>query len=332
MNIRVGLIGAGVMGADHASILTTSVGGSTVMAVSDPDAARAKAVADASDATVIDDPLDLIADERVDAVLIASPDPTHQPLTLACLAAGKPVLCEKPLAETATGCREIVNAEVALGRRLIQVGFMRRFDPGYMAMKTRYETGDFGAALILHCIHRNAAALSYTNSETLFANSAVHEFDISRWLFDDDIARVSVVTPRSSALADMVDPQIILCHMAGGAVVDAEVFMNAQYGYDVDAELVCERGTISLRPPADISLRQDGIVGVSRSADWRLRFAAAYRRELQAWIAAIRDGGTAGASAWDGLAATAVAEAGLAALKMGAPADVRLGERPDLYA
>ncbi|WP_421725700.1 Gfo/Idh/MocA family protein [Bauldia sp.] len=332
MTIRVGLIGAGVMGADHASILTAAVGGSTVAAVSDADSDRAKAVADVSGATVIDDPLDLIIDERVDAVLIASPDPTHKPLTLACLATGKPVLCEKPLAETAAECREIVDAEVALGQQLIQVGFMRRFDPGYVAMKERYATDDLGTALILHCIHRNAAALSYTNSETLFANSAVHEFDISRWLLEDDIARVSVVTPRSSALANMVDPQIILCHMAGGAIVDAEVFMNAQYGYDVDAELVCERGTISLRPPADIRLKQEGIAGVGRSADWRPRFAAAYRQELQAWIGAIREGTTVGASAWDGFAATAVAEAGLEALKTGAPADVRMGDRPGLYA
>lgn len=320
------------MGADHAQILSTSVGGATVTAVSDPDAARAADVARASGASVIPEPLELIADDRVDAVLIAAPDPTHKPLTLACLAAGKPVLCEKPLAPTSGACLEVVAAEVAAGRRLVMVGFMRRFDPGYLAMKAALASGDLGAALIFHCVHRNATATPYTTSEALIANSAVHEFDIARWLLDQEVVRVTVVTPRASALGGMKDPQILILHMADGSVVDAEIFVNAQYGYDVRGEVVCERGTVSLTPPNDVALRHAASEGFAHPADWRPRFADAYRQELQAWIAMINGGPPAGASAWDGYAATAVAEAGLRSLANGMPADVSLEPRPALYA
>jgi myo-inositol 2-dehydrogenase / D-chiro-inositol 1-dehydrogenase len=332
MTIRVGLIGAGVMGADHARILSTAVGGSALTAVSDADARRADAVAKAFGGSVIAEPEALIRDDTVDAVLIASPDPTHKPLVLACLAAGKPVLCEKPLATSTEDCLEIIGRETALGRRLVQVGFMRRFDPGYGAMKTRLLGGGLGKALMFHCIHRNAVAAPYSSSEGLIANSAVHEIDIARWLLDGEVARVTVVAPRPTSLAAMQDPQLVLLHMADGSVVDIEVFVNAQYGYDVRGELVCEKGTVSLVPPTDIVTREAGSEGFIHPADWRARFAAAYRLELQAWIDAQRDGTPVGASAWDGYAATAGADVGIEALHTGAPAEVRLEPRPSLYA
>ena len=137
MDLRIGVIGAGIMGGDHALTLARSVKGAALAAISDTDGARAAAVAAASGADRVHaDARDLIADPTVEAVLIASPDPTHERLVLACLAAGKPVLCEKPLAPTIEGCLRIVAAETALGRRLVQVGFMRRFDPGYLEMRS----------------------------------------------------------------------------------------------------------------------------------------------------------------------------------------------------
>ncbi len=331
MTIRVGLIGAGVMGGDHARILSTSVNGARLAAVSDADSNRATAIADAYGATAFPDAERLIADDSVEAVIVASPDPTHKPLVLACLAAEKPVLCEKPLGLSTGECLEIVGKETALGRRLVQVGFMRRFDPGYVAMKAALDSGDLGAALMFHCVHRNTTASPYTTSEALITNSAVHEMDIVRWLFGSEVVRVTVVTPRPTRLALMQDPQLLLFHMADGAVVDVEVFVNCQYGYDVRGELVCERGTATLAPPHDIVIRQARTEGFGHPEDWRPRFVEAYRAELQAWIDSVAGGPPAGASAWDGYAATAIAEAGLAALKSGAPADVHLEARPALY-
>ena len=136
MTIRVGLIGAGIMGADHAKILSRDLPGVTLQYVCDADGLRAKSVADANGAIhAVTDPLAVIAGKDVDAVLIASPDHTHAALTKACIELGKPVLCEKPLSPNSAECLDVIAAEVKAGRRLVQVGFMRRFDPAYVEMK-----------------------------------------------------------------------------------------------------------------------------------------------------------------------------------------------------
>ena len=333
MAIGIGVIGAGVMGADHARILASSVAGAELVALSDPAADRRDTLAaDLGIKATYTDAMDLIADPKVQAVIVASPDPTHKALTLACLAVSKPVLCEKPLATSASDCLEIVRREIDFGRRMIQVGFMRRFDPGYTAMKQALVADEIGAPLIFHCIHRNKQSSGYTTSEGLIANSAVHEIDICRWLLDDEPARAIVIAPRSSRLTTVRDPQILILQMAGGAIVEIEVFINAQYGYDVRAELVGETGTISLQPRSDAVVKRGGIEGIRHGADWRPRFAAAYRIELQAWIDAIATGGATGASAWDGYAATAIADASVAALKSGEPTDIHLEPKPAFYA
>ncbi|KAB2875466.1 MAG: inositol 2-dehydrogenase [Bauldia sp.] len=331
MTIRVGLIGAGVMGADHARILSTAVSGAELAAVSDADAGRMAAVAESRGARAIADPEALIGDPAVDAVIVASPDHTHSAMVHACLAAGKPVLCEKPLAPTTTECLDIVARESKLGRRLVQVGFMRRFDPGYVAMRRQLDSGELGAALVLHCIHRNSVGGPALKSEHLIVGSAVHEFDIARWLLGEEVRHVTVIRPRRTAATEAQDPQIILLQMESGAIVDIEVFVDAQYGYDVRGELVGEKGTVSLTPPRDSLLRQARREAVALPVDWRPRFAEAYAVELQGWIASINNGVPAGASAWDGYVATAVADAGVKSLTGGGSVEVRLEPRPGLY-
>ena len=332
MTIRVGLIGAGVMGSDHARILSTAVAGAELVAVSDPDATRvAKILETCKNARSIPDPLHLIRDSGIDAVLVASPDQTHGKFVLACLDIGKPVLCEKPLAASIDECVQIIAKEQTLGRRLVTVGYMRRFDPGYVEMKRRLEQGELGAALVMHCIHRNVAASPSTTGPMLIANSAVHEFDIARFVLGREVRRVTVVAPRKTGLATLQDPQILLLEMDDGVVVDAEVFINAQYGYDVRAELVCEKGTIVLTPPHDVTVLHAAREGFAFPGDWRPRFARAYRAELQAWVEGIRTGGPIGASVWDGYVATAVAAAGVKSLASGRPVEVELQPRPGLY-
>ena len=147
MTVRVGIIGVGVMGADHARIVARETAGAKLQVLADADEMRVHALAAELGAEkAFTDPMAVINDPSVDAVLIASPDNTHQALTLACLAARKPVLCEKPLAPTASECLAVVEAETALGRRLVQVGYMRRYDPGYADMKAACRSGDFGKA------------------------------------------------------------------------------------------------------------------------------------------------------------------------------------------
>jgi myo-inositol 2-dehydrogenase / D-chiro-inositol 1-dehydrogenase len=309
VTLRVGIIGTGVMGADHARTLRDVVSGATVEAVSDADRSRAASVG----VRVVNDPIALIKDPDIDAVLIASSDATHEEFVLACLAAGKPALCEKPLAPDVAGCQRIVAAEAQLGRRLISVGFMRRYDPGYVALKRTLDAGDLGAPLLLHCVHRNVSAPDWFAGDMVITNSAGHEIDITRWLFGE-IASVTVHRPRASAAR--ADPVLLVFETISGVVVDAEVFVNAGYGYDVHCELVGQHDRATASGPV--------------TADWRDRFADAYRLELTDWVEGVRAGEARGASAWDGYVASAVARACVTAPATGRVA-VEVPPKPVLY-
>jgi myo-inositol 2-dehydrogenase/D-chiro-inositol 1-dehydrogenase len=332
VSVRVGIIGVGVMGADHARVLASHVPGAVLQAVYDADPARARAVADEAGAqSVAADPLALVRDPNIDAVLVASPDATHKELTLACLAARKPVLCEKPLAPTAAECREVLAAETKLGRRLVQVGYMRRFDPAYVDMKMQMLSGRLGAPLMFHCVHRNVSAPSWFDSRMAVSNSAVHEFDIARWMLDTELTGIQVFRPKAARPDSPGAPVFLVLETARGQLVNVEIFIDATYGYDVRGELVCEKGTVSLGAPGRTEVSLDLAHGSAYPADWRPRFADAYRLQNQAWIQAIAGGNSAGASAWDGYAAAAVAEAGLQSLAENRSVAISLVEKPALY-
>jgi myo-inositol 2-dehydrogenase / D-chiro-inositol 1-dehydrogenase len=331
MSLGIGIIGAGVMGADHARILAGNVPGAHVAALSDIDLARVEKLgAEVGARRLLTDAFAVVADPGVDAVLIASPDATHAALVHACLDAGKPVLCEKPLAVTSAECLGVVAKEAALGKQLVQVGFMRRFDPAYGEMKAALDGGTLGDALLLHCVHRNAAPAYDFAPFMAIANSAVHEIDIARWLLGAEFASVTVFRP-VARVRRIADPLLVVLETSGGPLVEIEVFINAGYGYDVRGELVCERGTVTLAAPVATELRHAGTQSFAFARDWRPRFAAAYRLELQSWVRGLAGAAYAGASAWDGYVATEVAAAGVRALESGATQPIVLAERPAFY-
>jgi myo-inositol 2-dehydrogenase / D-chiro-inositol 1-dehydrogenase len=334
MSLQVGVIGTGLMGGTHIRLLSTVVSAADVVAVSDAVPAAAERIAAEADVpTIHRHALDLIADPEVEGVVVASPAETHESFVLACLEAGKPVLCEKPLAATVDAARRVLEAEVALGRRLVQVGFMRRYDPGYADMKHRLDAGQVGAPVLVHCAHRNPAVPRSFGSDMIITDTVVHEMDTARWLLDGEIARARVYTPRSTsrAPAGVHDPLFVLFEMESGALVDVEAFVNARYGYDIRCEVVGENGTIALAPPATVRVSRDGHQGADVPGRFQERFASAYIHELQSWVTAAATGSASGPSAWDGYAAAAVSEACLASLRSGAAADVRLESRPALY-
>ena len=254
---------------------------------------------------------DLLA--GVDTLIVAAQNTRHKELVLAAAAARVPVLCEKPLATTAEACLRVIEAEVASGRRLVSLGFMRRFDPLYEELRAVLSAA--GAPLLVHCAHRNAAAPPIYTSEMLITSSAVHEIDITRWLLGEEIVAATVRAPRSTTQAPngLRDPQLVLLETASGVLVDVEVFVNARYGYDIRCEVVGEEGAVRLAEQV--------------APDFRARFATAYRRELDCWVQGLDDG----PSAWDGYAANAVADACLASLATGERAAVEMASRPRLY-
>jgi myo-inositol 2-dehydrogenase/D-chiro-inositol 1-dehydrogenase len=321
------------MGRFHVERLATSVPGAQVVAVSDVFVEGARQVGEQVGARAYADGHELIGDDQVQAVLIASPGPTHEEFTLACLAADKPVLCEKPLAPTIDACLRVLEAEAAKPRRLVQVGFMRRYDDAFRALKATVDAGRVGRPLLLHCRHRNATVPPGFTTDMMITDSVVHDIDVTRWLLGQEIVAATVLKARPSSLAPegLQDPQMVLLETAEGVLVDVESFVTCQYGYDIRYELVGESGTVSLGEQPGVQVRAEGGHHGPVPADFRERFAAAYQLELQTWVAGVLQGQVTGPSAWDGYATQAVAEAGVESQAKGGRVPVELVERPALY-
>jgi myo-inositol 2-dehydrogenase / D-chiro-inositol 1-dehydrogenase len=330
MTIRIGIIGAGIMGADHARIFAEEVPGIVLQVICDADQKRAAAVAETTGAVnVVGDPLAVINDASVDAVVIAAPDQFHAPLTLACIAAGKPVLCEKPLSQDLAECLAVLAAEEKCGKRLVQIGFMRRFDPSYAEIKSMLLRGDLGKALMFHCFHRNVSPAYDFRPEMAICNSAPHEFDVARWMLDSDIKSISIHRPPAGGATA---PVFMVLETEAGQLVNIEINISATYGYDVRGELVGEKGTAFLRAPIFTDVNLDLKQTNAYPADWRPRFVDAYRQQNRAWIKSINTGKpNLGASAWDGYCSTAVADAGVEALNTGKTVFVKQIAKPKFY-
>jgi myo-inositol 2-dehydrogenase/D-chiro-inositol 1-dehydrogenase len=331
--LRVGVIGTGMIGLDHIRRMTTVLSGVRVTAVTDVNADAAATAAAAIGATVHASGEELIADPAVDAVVVCSWGPTHEQYVLASIAAGKPVFCEKPLATTEEACLRIVEAEVAHGSRLVQVGYMRRYDGAYRALKRVLDAGEIGAPLMMHCAHRNASVPSFYEKESAITDTAVHEIDMVRWMFGSEITAARVLIPRRSKNGgDLQDPLFLILELANGVLVDVEISVNIRYGYDIRGEILGEDGTAALGELSPVTVRRAGQISAPVPADWRDRFIRAYDIEFQEWIDSIADGGEpVGPSAWDGYAAAVVSDAGVAALRTGERVEVGLVERPKLY-
>jgi myo-inositol 2-dehydrogenase/D-chiro-inositol 1-dehydrogenase len=333
--LSVGVIGTGGMGTRHAVNLHRYIGGARVAAVYDLDERRAaQAAGQCGAARVMADPLGLIGDEGVEAVLIASPDDTHAGLTLACLKAGKPVLCEKPLATTVEDAEKVLAAEVALDRKLVSVGFMRRFDPQHLAVKCAAASGEIGRPLLFKGVHRNTSVAFGISGATILTNSAGHDFDSARWLLGEEVQDVLVrgLRSRPELHPDTQDLLVIEMTMSNNCMALAEVYVNDDYGYEVSAELVCQRGTAVAEQPDMALVRAKAKRGYPVPSDWLSRFQDAYVAELLDWVASIQAGQPFhGASAWDGYVTMQVTAACIRSLHSGAVVPVKLPERPGLY-
>ncbi len=334
MSIRIGIIGAGLMGADHAKLVAQELPGASLQVVCDMDAARAKSVADQYGAAdSMSDPSALITRDDVDAVIIASPDFTHAPLSMECIKAGKRVLCEKPLSQQSAECLEVMAAEQAAGQKFIQLGFMRRFDPSYEQMKAALKAGHLGRALMVHNFHRNVEtpAADFTGAMAI-TNSAPHEFDVVRFLLDNDYVSISAHQPKRSD--SRVAPVVMVLETEDAQLVTIEINNNAAYGYDVRAELVGEAGSMAINPVAYTRLDSKLASSTGYDTDWRSRYIEAYRRQNRDFLHFVKTGefSKIASNSWDGYCSSIVAEAGVKALQTGTKVAVERIAKPELYA
>ena len=332
--ISVGVVGTGGMGCMHAENLHSKVPAARLAAVADLDPASAGRLAGrCGSAAVFEDAVELVRDESVEAVVISSPDPTHAPLVLECLRNEKPVLCEKPLADSADAALQIVEAEVELGRRLVQVGFMRRYDPQHVAVKEAVESGAVGAPVLFKGWHRNVGFESDKGSESVVINATIHDLDSARWYLGEEIEEVYIrgVNTKPELGEDVLDLQLIQLTTTGGRMGTIETYVASRYGYEVGVEIVGERGTVHIAPPAGAVVRRDRAASQRIEDDWLDRFHTAYVIEARRWIESLANGAPDGPDAWDGYASLVVADACIASLRSGTPQKVAKLDRPALY-
>lgn len=335
-DLTIGVVGTGAIGRTHIERINTRLQGAKVVACADANQTFCQSVAEQYGLQAFASGEELITSPTVEAVLCATADPFHETYVLAAIAAGKPIFCEKPLAPKAEACQRIVEAEMTSGKHLVQVGFMRRFDPGYQQLKKLIDSGRYGSPLMLHCAHRNYddGGVGFTTPMSV-ENSMIHEIDVLRWLVGERYVKAEVVFPRTSknACEGFRDPQILYLTTESGIRIDVESFVFSHYGYDIKCEVVCEEGTLNLPEPPNVMVRTNDARVTPICHDWSERFVEAYNIELQQWINACNEGRNVdGPTAWDGYLAQITAARASAARDAGHPMEIVLPDTPAFYA
>ncbi|WP_120003002.1 Gfo/Idh/MocA family protein [Nesterenkonia muleiensis] len=335
-DLRVAVVGAGVMGADHIKRITHRIAGARVSAIVEPDASRAAAAAEDAPGSMtytrIDDPLE---DAAMDAVLIATPGQFHAPVLKPALAAGLPILCEKPLTQDSESSLEILRLEQQLDRPHIQLGFMRRFDKDYQQLRELVVSGESGELLMVRALHRNPSVPESYVQNMLITDSVVHEFDVVPWLAGSRIVSVEVKHSRRNSLAPerLREPILVIMELENGVLVDVEMNVSVQFGYQVATEAVFEKGIGRIGQPTGLQRWDEGFFRVKDHESFVTRFADAYDAQIQRWADAVRRGELIdGPNAWDGYLVALSCEAGVRALNEGGVVPVEAPERPAFYA
>ena len=333
MTIRIAVIGAGLMGSDHARIVAEELSGAALQVVCDWDSCNAKSVANTYCAhDVADDPEKTIRRDDVDAVIIASPDFTHVPLSKACIAVRKRVLCEKPLSQQSAECVEVIQAEEVAGGRHVMLGFMRRYDRSYIEMRAALASGKLGRALVMHNFHRNVETpVSDFTGVMAITNSAPHEFDVVRHVLGTEYTSITAHQPRRSD--HRVAPVVMVLETVDEQLVTIKINNNATYGYDVRAEIVGEAGSIATNNVAFTRTDVKFASSTRYDADWRGRYYEAYVRQNREFLSFVETGiyPETASDCWDGYCAAVVAEFGVRALQTDTKQTVEMIEKPEFY-
>jgi myo-inositol 2-dehydrogenase/D-chiro-inositol 1-dehydrogenase len=322
------------MGTDHIIRINTRMSGGIVTAIVEPDAKRAaEALKHAPEAKQFANISDAIASGLIDAALVATPGQFHEEVLLPIITAGLPVLCEKPMTPDVPSALRIIEAEVARGKKTIQVGFMRRFDEGYIELQKQISSSALGELLALHCAHRNPSVPDWYGNEMLIADSVSHEIDIVRFLTGSPIISAEVKQLKRNKLAPerLNEPILVLLETESGVIATVEMNVSVQFGYQVITEAVFQKGVSEIGRSNGMTTWEAGRSSTAEHVSYLTRFARAYDDEIQSWINAAKIGQLGGPNAWDGYLSVAVVEAGLKSLKSGEKIDATYVVKPALY-
>jgi myo-inositol 2-dehydrogenase/D-chiro-inositol 1-dehydrogenase len=320
--VRVAVVGAGRMGQLHARLLEGAKAVSELV-VTDTDVDQAKVVADSLGAEAMPDPMDAL--ESVDAAVIATPVATHAVLVKAAVERGCPVLCEKPLVESLADAIELADFVDRAGV-LVKVGFQRRFDYGYRAAQAAVTEGRLGRLYLLR-LQVTEPGGRPSPKTNLVRNTAIHDFDLVRWLSGEEVLSVYVDgADRDRHVFDpRFDPDTIVAslRLTGGALAAVTVTRLSPLGYDVRAELVGSRDHVAVgwseRTPVRSVERNSRAIGSERWSSWQMRFEEAYRSEVTGFLEAVAGGADFGAGVRDAVEAHRIAEAARESLEQGLP-------------
>lgn len=320
--LGIGVVGVGGMGKRHAENIRRLAPEARLIAVADVAADQAMRVAAELEIEHGFASLEEMLARKgkdIDCVVIATPDKFHAQDIRTVAAAGKQILCEKPLALNLADAHAALAAVDRAGVRL-QIGFMRRYDPAYAAAMKRIEAGEIGEPVVFKSVGRDKEVPPISSYQSrlngmLFYNSTIHDFDLARWLMRDEVKEVQAyatvaIRPQVAEFGDIV-AGVVNLKCGRGAIGNVESYVQALYGYDVRTEIVGSKGSIlvgSLQESSVTFLSSDG--GKQALADHYLsRFADAYVVEMQDFVQSMLRDRAPRVSGEDGLRALEIAVA-----------------------
>lgn len=334
--LGVGVLGIGEMGRRHVENLRSRVPNARLVAVADVNEAHAIRMAREYEIDHACSSLEAMLEHKdIDAILIATPDKFHARAICAAAAAGKDILCEKPIALSLSDAREAIAAAEGAGVRL-QIGFMRRYDPGYLAAMQRIEAGEIGEPILIKSVGRDKdappiGAITSGINGMLFYTNTIHDFDLARWLVGDEVAEVHAYTtvairPELARYGDVVASVVNLKYQRG-AVGNIESSSQSIYGYDVRTEVLGSRGSVFVGTlqHAPVAFLAAGGQLQPISDHFLTRFADAYLAEVRDWVDTMLAGKPPRVTAEDGLRALAIAVAAEQSHLQGKPCAVASG-------
>lgn len=324
--VRIALIGAGRIGSSHAELIVNHISSTELIVVADPTP-NAEALAEHLGVEAATSAEAVLARQDIDAVVITTPARTHADLVIAAAAAGKHVFVEKPMAVTLADADRAIEAAAEAGI-VLQVGFNRRFAPGFAAARARIDAGDVGVPQLLRSVTRDPGPFGAEPAKvpqwTIFLETLIHDFDALCFL-NPGAAPLKVTAHANCLVAPeakdsgFLDTAVVTVVFDNGAIATAEASFSALYGYDVRGEAFGSKGMVTAGDIRSTDMTYYGADGISIDTARRdtdlLR--SAYIGEFAAFADAIQEGRQVAATGEDARTALSMALAAIRSVETG---------------